>query len=124
MPFVDLGTTKRRKMTPSRALKIWEDHHGICVLCDELIDGARERWFIEHPRALELAGEDTNENCGPAHYRCKSEKDADDHHRAAKAKAAKRAHIGIRSTKSKPLPGGRNSPWKQKLNGDWVRREP
>jgi hypothetical protein len=99
MPFVhvDLGTTKRRAMTPTRALKAWENTGGVCVVCDRKIDGTKERWFVEHVRALELAGKDDDQNLGPAHYdTCKAIKDADDHHRAAKAKRAKRNELGIR----------------------------
>jgi hypothetical protein len=99
MPFVceDVGTTKRRRMTPTRALKAWENTGGVCVTCKQKIDGTKERWFVEHIRALELGGADDDRNIGPAHLdRCKAEKDADDHARAAKAKRNKRAELGIR----------------------------
>ena len=96
MPFEDVGTTARRKMTPTRVLKIWEAHKGQCVTCGGQIDGTRDRWFIEHIRALELGGEDQDANCGPAHWTCKDAKDADDHGRASKAKRAKRNDLGIR----------------------------
>jgi 5-methylcytosine-specific restriction protein A len=99
MPFVceDVGTTKRRRMTPTRALKAWENTGGVCVVCSLKIDGTKEAWFVEHPRALELGGADDDVNIGPAHYeRCKAIKDADDHSRAGKAKRNKRAELGIR----------------------------
>ncbi len=99
MPFVceDVGTTKRRRMTPTRALKAWENTGGVCVTCDLRIDGTKEDWFVEHIRALELGGADDDQNIGPAHLeRCKATKDADDHSRTAKAKRNKRAALGIR----------------------------
>jgi 5-methylcytosine-specific restriction enzyme A len=99
MPFVceDVGTTKRGRMTPTRALKAWENTGGVCVTCGQKIDGTKERWFVEHIRALELGGADDDRNIGPAHYDvCKAVKDADDHARAAKAKRVKRARLGIR----------------------------
>jgi len=96
MPFEDVGTTRRRSMTPTRVLKIWEAHKGQCVTCGGQIDGTRDKWFVEHIRALELGGADADANCGPAHLSCKAGKDADDHHRAAKAKRAKRSTLGIR----------------------------
>lgn len=102
--MTDVSTTKRRPMTPTRRLRIWEANDGTCCLCNTKIDGVKERWFIEHVRALELGGEDTDENCAPAHYTCKAEKDADDHHRAAKAKRAKMRQIGITAPKQK-IPG-------------------
>ena len=97
MAFIceDVGTTKRKKMTRSRALKRWEAHKGICITCERKINPG-ERWFIEHKRALELGGEDTDANCAPAHYACKAVKDAEDHGRAAKAKRAKQSALGIK----------------------------
>lgn len=95
MPFEDIGTTKRLAMPQMRILKIWEASAGICCLCNRQIDGTRDRWFIEHIRALELGGKDTDENCAPAHYECKPAKDADDHSRAAEAKREKAVALGI-----------------------------
>ncbi len=118
----DVGTTKRRKMTPSRALKIWEANSGICILCGEPIDGARDDWFIEHPRALELGGPDEDEHLGPAHWFHKAQKDADDHSAAARSKRIKRRHLGIKTRKGPPIPGSRDSGWKRKMDGTLVRR--
>lgn len=99
--MTDVGTTKRRSMTPTRRLRIFEAHRGICVTC-KLPIKAGDKWFVEHIRALELGGEDTDENCGPAHtITCKAVKDAEDHSRAAKAKRAKMNHLGISAPKQK-----------------------
>jgi 5-methylcytosine-specific restriction protein A len=98
--MTDVSTTRRKSMTPTRRLRIFEANKGLCVTCGQPIR-AGDRWFIEHIRALELGGEDTDENCAPAHYACKAEKDADDHHRAAKAKRNKARHIGITAPKQK-----------------------
>jgi len=93
MPFIceDVGTTKRGRMTPTRALKAWERTGGVCVNCGLKIDGTKADWFAEHIRALELGGSDTDDNLGPAHWACKRDKDAADHASAAKAKRNKRA---------------------------------
>lgn len=105
MAFIDVPTTSRRKMTPTRALRIWEAHGGVCVTCRQPIDGVREPWFVEHIRALSLGGEDTDTNCGPAHLACKAAKDADDQARTAEAKREKRVHLGIsRALKSRGFP--------------------
>jgi hypothetical protein len=48
----DVGTTKRKAMTPQMRLKVWENHKGICALCSGKIDGVRERWIVEHLRGL------------------------------------------------------------------------
>ncbi|WP_336488334.1 HNH endonuclease [Methylobacterium nigriterrae] len=95
MPFEDIGTTKRLAMSQMRVLRIWEASAGICCLCDRPIDGTRDRWYVEHIRALELGGADLDGNCAPAHYTCKPAKDADDHSRAAEAKREKAAELAI-----------------------------
>jgi len=117
----DCGTTPRGPMTRTRALKIWEAHHGICVLCHQKIDGVRDAWFIEHIRALELGGSHTEGNLGPAHYSCKAGKDAKDHSAAAKAKSVKARHLGIRIPRH-VLPGSRASKWKKTMSGKVVPR--
>jgi 5-methylcytosine-specific restriction protein A len=115
----DVGTTKRKAMTPRMRLKVWENHKGICALCGGKIDGVRERWIVEHLRALELGGEDTEANMAPAHEACAIAKTIGkqgDHSRAAKAKRVKSKHLGIKKSKN-PLPGGKGSKWKKKISG-------
>lgn len=91
----DVGTTARRPMTPSRALKAWENTGGVCVICNLKIDGTKDDWFVEHLRALGLAGADNDRNTGPAHYACKPIKDADDLRLMSEAKREKCALLGI-----------------------------
>ncbi|QRM28259.1 HNH endonuclease signature motif containing protein [Microvirga sp. VF16] len=125
MPLVapnDVGTTRRRKLTPRQRLAIWERARGICVLCEQPIDGVRERWIIEHIRALELGGLDEPDNMGPAHETCGLRKTQDDHRRAAKAKKQKIQHLGAAQSK-RPMPCGRQSRWKKRLDGTIVPRQ-
>lgn len=119
----DVGTTRRKRLTPRTRLAVWERHGGRCCLCNELIDGTRERWIVEHVRALELGGEDAESNMAPAHESCAIEKTRGDHHRAAKAKRVKARHIGIRKRKGPPIPGSRDSGWKRKMDGTLIRRD-
>lgn len=113
---VDVGTTSRGSMSRSRRLRIWEANGGICVLCGQKIDGVRQRWIVEHIRALELGGEDTDANCGPAHEYCAAEKTRIDHITTAKAKRIKARHLGIRKPTSRPLPGTRASGIRKRMN--------
>ncbi|GEP07718.1 HNH endonuclease [Methylobacterium oxalidis] len=125
MPLItpeDIGTTPRSCLSPRRRLQAWERTNGKCVVCGERIDGARERWIIEHIRALELGGADEIANMGPAHEACGREKTRDDHTRTAQAKRQKLRHIGA-AAPERPLPGSRTSPLKRKLNGTVVPRE-
>jgi 5-methylcytosine-specific restriction endonuclease McrA len=124
MPFVEIaevGTTARRRLTPHRRLIVWERAAGVCVLCQRRIDGARERWIVEHIRALELGGADDLSNMAPAHEACALAKTCDDHRRAARAKRQKIRHIGA-DAPERPLPFGRASRWKRTLSGKIVPR--
>ncbi|WP_074078421.1 HNH endonuclease [Microvirga massiliensis] len=124
MPFSeieDVGTTARRKLTPRRRLQVWEKTGGTCVLCERRIDGVRERWIVEHIRALELGGEDDLANMGPAHEACALVKTRNDHRQTAQAKRQKIRHIGA-CTSKRPLPFGKTSPWKRKLSGEIIPR--
>jgi len=105
--MTDVGTTRRKAMSPARRLRIWEAHGGICILCEAKIDGVREKWIIEHKRALVLGGADDDDNCGPAHETCRRVKDKVDVADGAQAKRRKARHLGIRkaSTFPKPPPG-------------------
>ena len=121
----DVGTTKRKNMTPRLRLKIWEAHKGICVLCNSKIDGVRERWIVEHIMPLALGGEDAEANMGPAHDACAIKKTfgrTGDIAKAAKAKRVKSKHLGIKKSKN-PLPSGKGSKWKKKMDGSVVRRD-
>ncbi len=125
MSFVeitDVNTTPRRKLTPHRRLKVWEKTGGVCVVCDSRIDGVRERWIVEHIRALELGGADDIANLGPAHEACALEKTREDHRREAHAKRQKIRHLGADVPK-RPLPFGKGSRWKRTLSGRIVPRE-
>jgi len=85
----------RRSMTPQRRAKIFLERGGICGRSD-LGDknwgcgrklAAGEVWTIEHDPALENGGEDIDEQCFVICGWCRPAKDADDHGKAAKARA-------------------------------------
>ncbi|HEV7436524.1 MAG TPA: HNH endonuclease [Pseudorhizobium sp.] len=113
----DVGTTKRKAMSPSRRLRIWEAHGGICCLCQTKIDGVREEWTVEHLRALGLGGEDDDKNCAPAHERCRRQKDKVDAKAIAKAKRVKSRHLGL-----KPKSSLSNQRFKKLMDGTVVDR--
>lgn len=113
--MTDVATTHRRSMSPTRRLRIWEAHKGVCIICSLPIDGAREKWIVEHIRALALGGADEDANCGPAHASCADQKTHDqDMPAITKAKRQKLKALGIR----KPVhpnfrkPAGSRYDWK------------
>lgn len=125
MPYValeDVGTTRRGSLSNRRRLQAWERTGGTCVVCDCRIDGVRDRWIVEHIRALELGGLDEIQNLGPAHEACGREKTRGDHARAAEAKRQKLRHLGAAAS-IRPMPGSRTSALKRKVDGTVVLRE-
>lgn len=125
MPYValeDVGTTRRGSLSNRRRLQAWERTGGTCVVCDRRIDGVRDRWIVEHIRALELGGPDEIQNLGPAHEACGREKTRSDHARAAEAKRQKLRHLGA-AVVSRPMLGSRHSVLKRKFDGTVVLRD-
>lgn len=103
----DLGTTKRKPLTPTQRLALFERHRGICVLCSGKIH-AGQPWIDEHLRALGLGGSNDPDNRGPAHAECADAKThgADgDLARIAKAKRQKMASLGIKPEGRRKLQG-------------------
>ena len=113
--MTDVGTTPRRALSPSRRLRIWEQHGGICVLCQAKIDGVREKWIVEHVRALVLGGADDDANCGPAHESCRRVKDKTDVADGARAKRRKAKHIGAAKPRGFPRPPPGYNPWTRRI---------
>jgi 5-methylcytosine-specific restriction protein A len=94
---VDVGTTKRKPLTPRQRLKLFERHAGICVLCHSPIKAA-DAWIDEHMLALGLGGSNDPENRGIAHKPCADKKTNGPDGDLAKIAAAKRIkskHLGI-----------------------------
>lgn len=113
--MIEVATTPRKPMGQMRRLRIWEAERGICCLCGLKIDGVREKWIIEHKRALVLGGEDTDDNCGPAHETCRRQKDKGDVADGARAKRRKAKMLGIKKPSGfrKPPPG--YNPWTRRI---------
>lgn len=125
MPYVareDVRTTSRRSLSGHRRLKAWERTGGVCVICDRPIDGVRDRWIVEHIRALELGGEDELPNMGPAHEECARDKTRKDHAATAKAKRRKIRHLGAEVI-AHPFRTSRSGMLKRKVDGTVVRRD-
>lgn len=111
----------RRRISPRERLDIFTRNGGCCHLCGLRIDAGQE-WDVSHDRPLELGGEDEGENLKPAHRRCHRIHTAtEDVPRIAKAKRQQAAFLGAKTSK-KPMPFGRSSKFKRKLDGRIVQR--
>lgn len=89
------------------------------MLCECRISPGRV--VFEHVRALELGGEDSDDNIRLTCLPCAGEKTRKDHRSAAKAKRVKVKHLGLKKSKN-PLPGSKGSKWKKKIDGSVVKR--
>lgn len=86
--------------------------------CKVKIDPVKDEWQADHCTPHAWAGEALQPLCITCH-KAKTKKDVK---AIAKVKRVHDQHHGIKRSKV-PLPGGKMSPWKRKLNGEWVRRD-
>jgi len=112
---------KRRKITAAMRVRIFDAAEGACCICGLAIDPRKQRWIVEHVKPLWLGGSDDADNMAPAHQQCAVDKTAAEAAQRAKTVRVRARHLGIRRRR-RPLPGGRNSPWKKKISGEVVRR--
>lgn len=112
---------KRKSISAKQRLKLFMDHDGVCHICGGKIT-VGEAWHVEHVVPLALGGDDEEANWRPAHSKCHKGKTKTDVTAVAKAKRREASHHGIRTTRA-PLPFGRQSKWKKKMDGTVVKRE-
>lgn len=89
-----------------------------CYLCKVPMDAARDIWEAEHVVPHALDGDELLPVCVPCHKK----KSAKDVKAIAKGKRVRDFNIGVKRSKV-PMPGGKMSPWKRKMNGQWVKRD-
>lgn len=115
---------KRRHISTRERLDIFTRHDGRCWLCGEKLQ-VGDLWDVEHELALELGGSDEkgSDNLKPAHRACHRIKTTVDAWTIAKSNRVRARHLGASAPSRSPLPGGRRSPWKKKINGSVERRD-
>ena len=114
---------KRVKITVKRRADIFLARGGTCHLCNmKVVPG--EDWDVSHDIPLEAGGKDDETNWFVAHRKChRVHTSTVDMPLIAKVKRIHQKHVG--ATKSRtPMPLGRNSKFKRKMDGTIVRREP
>ncbi|GEP11696.1 HNH endonuclease [Methylobacterium gnaphalii] len=120
----DVGTTRRRPLPPSQKLELYEKQKGICPLC-ELFMVPGKKLIDEHLRWLGLGGTNDFDNRAIVHKACadlKTHGPRGDLARIADAKAQKRAALGFKAPKGRPMPGSRASGLKKRMDGTVVPR--
>ena len=116
-----IGSSPDAKVPPRVRVRIFERHHGHCYLSGQKIN-AGDKWELEHIIALCNGGEHRENNLGPALAAAHKVKTKADVAEKSKVARVRRKHLGIRARKGRPLPGGRDSPFRKKISGEVVRR--
>ena len=112
---------KRKTISAKARVALFQKHDGTCHLCGGKIH-AGEAWEVEHVIPFAMGGADTEDNWCPAHTKCHKAKTVKDVADIAKAKRREARHIGAKVSKS-PMPFGKGSKWKRKMDGSVVLRE-
>lgn len=110
----------RKSISTKKRVLVFQTHNGICHICGGKI-GVGEAWELEHVIPLAMGGEDEESNWRPAHIKCHKAKTKTDVASVAKAKRREAHHLGAKKSKS-PLPFGRGSKLKRKMDGTVVER--
>lgn len=112
--------TKRAEFSRRTKLNAWERAGGACEACGrKLFPGDRIEY--DHRVTCEQGGGNDLGNCQVLCGWCHNGKTATDARRSAKSRSVRAGHVGAKKAKA-PLPGGRQSRWKRKINGEVVER--
>jgi 5-methylcytosine-specific restriction enzyme A len=112
---------KRKTISTKQRVKVFSNHAGVCHICGGKIN-VGEAWEVEHVIPFAMGGADDESNWVPAHTKCHANKTKSDVANIAKAKRREIRHIGAKKTKT-PLPFGKGSAFKRKLDGTVVKRD-
>lgn len=116
-----VGKTPDAAIPPRVRLRVFERHGGVCALTGQKIR-AGDEWDIDHEIALANGGEHREANLRPVLRAAHRRKTAADSAQKAKDARVRKKHLGIAKPRS-PLPGGRASKWKRKVDGTIERRD-
>lgn len=114
-------TRLRREFSAKVKGQAFERADGRCENCTAYLFAGK--YHYDHRIADALTGDNTLENCQVLCTACHAEKtQGNDIPRIVKARHQKHKHIGAQAPSKRPLPGNRNSAWRQKIGGKWERR--
>ena len=110
----------RKSISTKARVALFQKHGGVCHICGGKIN-VGEEWQVEHIIPFAMGGEDAEPNWAPAHTKCHKTKTKTDVADISKAKRREARHIGAKVSKT-PLPFGKKSKWKRKMDGTVVER--
>lgn len=112
----------RKRLTKSQRVDVLHAAGGVCHICGEVINAARERFEVEHVIPIGLGGADDVTNWRPAHQSCHRDKTRSDVRKIAKARRVKAKHEGTFRPPRKIVPGSKVHRLKKKLDGSVIDR--
>lgn len=111
----------RKTISTKKRVALFAAHGGVCHICGGKIN-VGESWEVEHIIPIAMGGADDESNWRPAHIKCHRGKTVTDVAQIAKAKRREARHIGAKVSKT-PMPYGRGSKFKRKMDGTVVLRD-
>ena len=116
-------TRRGSEFSPRTKLNEWRAAGGCCRDCGRKLYAADRKEF-DHDKPVWDHGTNDQSNCRLRCGWCHDEKThrVEAPQRAERDRHQKRA-AGAKAPSRNPLPGGRKSGWKKKINGEVVRRE-
>lgn len=117
-----VGKTPDSAIPPRVQDRVWTRCDSRCHKCTRQHQG-EGGWIIEHLIALINGGEHREGNLCLTCPWCKPVKDREDAAIKKKGSRVRKKARGIKTRKSKPMPGSRASGWKRNFDGTVERRE-
>lgn len=112
----------RREFSRKTKAEAFQRCGGKCEICTAKLMPGKFRY--DHRLPDWFGGEPTLENCVVQCVTCDAPKTANDIRDIRKVERIRDKHTGAFLRTKRPFPAGRNSPWKQKLDGTIVPRHP
>jgi 5-methylcytosine-specific restriction protein A len=115
------SVVQRKPLTNRQMIHMFIYAKGVCELCGQKIDGIRDMWD-EHMTPLWVGGSNEEWNRKPVHRRCGQAKTSKEATQRARIRSFAEFHYGAKRSRT-PMPGGKRSAWKKKMDGSVVRRD-
>jgi 5-methylcytosine-specific restriction protein A len=111
-----IGRTPDSAIPPRVRVRVYERAGGCCGNCGRKI-AAGDGWICDHIIALINHGQNREENLQVLCAWCNAEKTKADVAEKARTYARRAKHLGIRKSKSRPIPGTKASGVRKRMSG-------
>jgi 5-methylcytosine-specific restriction enzyme A len=115
------GASSDAHVPPRVRLRVFERYGGKCWLTGRKIMPG-DLWDLDHVQALCNGGSHSESNLAPALRDAHRKKTAADVAEKSKVARIRAKHLGIKTRKSRPIPGSKASGWRKPFNAPPERR--